>query len=195
MLRPAHAQRIAQPPRPGGNALVGDRPGGGSPAGAECGGTRSPHLLDPLDGLDGPDEDGGRFTFRPARHVQAVVHPVDKVHVGPAGSTEHDGRPFGQSCPGVRGTVVGAAIGLDFHDPADPDCSPLGLPHEPGPEDRTGCVEDVSGKEAAREEPRCARARGQDLKAWRTVSGKTPPKSSRMNGTRRLRVTSAVTDP
>ena len=44
-----------------------------------------PHPLDALERLDRPDEHGGRRSGRLGDDVQTVVHPVDKVHVGPAG--------------------------------------------------------------------------------------------------------------
>ena len=52
--------------------------------------------------------------------VQAVVHPVDKVHVGPARRPVHDRVPGGRAEAGVGGPVVLADVGLDLDDPGHP---------------------------------------------------------------------------
>ena len=52
-------------------------------------------------------------------HVEAVVHPVDKVHVGMARRTEHDPVARGLAEAGVRGAIVAPEVGLDLDDPTD----------------------------------------------------------------------------
>ena len=74
--------------------------------------------VDALERLDGADEHRAGGPGRAGDHVQAVVHPVDKVHVGDARRPEHDrvaGRP---PEAGVRRPVLGAVVGLDLDDPA-----------------------------------------------------------------------------
>src|SRR4051794_22836350 len=78
------------------------------------------HRLDALERLDGAHQHGSRRAVRFGHHVEAVVHPVDKVHVGPAGGPEHDPVAGGLAEPRVRGTIVSADVGLDFDDPAGP---------------------------------------------------------------------------
>ena len=77
------------------------------------------HRLDAVERLDGADEHGGRRAGRLGHHVEAVVHPVDKVHVGQARRPEHDPVACGLAEPGVRRPVVLADVRLDLDDPAD----------------------------------------------------------------------------
>ena len=65
-------------------------------------------------------------------HVQAVVHPVDKVHVGDARRPVHDRVPRGPPEAGMRGAVVLADVRLDLDDPADARAGPRGRRRGPG---------------------------------------------------------------
>ena len=90
-------------------AAPGDRPG--EPIRA--------HALDALERLDGADQKGGRGAGRFRDHVQAGMHPVDKVHVGVSGRPEHDPVPGGLAKAGVRSEVLAADVRLDLDDPPD----------------------------------------------------------------------------
>ena len=79
----------------------------------------SAHQIHSLERLDGPHEHGRRPTLRFRDKVQAVVHTVDKVHVGIAGRTEHDGISFRPAESSMGGQIVGTDVGLDFNDPAN----------------------------------------------------------------------------
>ena len=61
-----------------------------------------------LERLDGADQDGGRASGRLGDDVEAVVHAVDKVHVGDARRPEHDPVPGRGPHAGVRGPVLEA---------------------------------------------------------------------------------------
>ena len=74
----------------------------------------------PFERLDGSDEHGRRLAFGSGDDVEAVIHPVDKVHVGDARPSEHDPVPSGLAKPGVRRLVVASPVRLDFDDPAGP---------------------------------------------------------------------------
>ncbi len=54
----------------------------------------------PSSGSNGAHEQRRRFAGGFGHHVEAVVHPVDKVHVGMAGRTEHD--PVARRLPEAR---------------------------------------------------------------------------------------------
>ena len=69
-------------------------------------------------GLQRPDEDGAGKAFRLRDDVQAVVHAVDHVDIGPAAGAEHHRGSCGLSPGGVAGEVVGSEVGLDLHDAA-----------------------------------------------------------------------------
>ena len=78
------------------------------------------HELDALDRLDGANQQRGGAAVGLRDHVQAVVHPVDKVHVGQAGRPEHDRVARGPSESRVGREVVRADVRLDLDDPPDP---------------------------------------------------------------------------
>ena len=112
--RPAAAPSRAALARLRGRVRAASR---GAPATARA--RRAAHRVDALERLDGADEQRGRPSGGLGDDVQAVVHPVDKVHVGDPGRPEHDrvaGRP---AEPGVRRAVVLADVGLDLDDPPD----------------------------------------------------------------------------
>ena len=71
-------------------------------------------------GLHGANEECRGPAFRLRHDVQAVVHPVDKVHVGDARRPVHDRVASGPPEPGVGCPVLLADVGLELHDPAYP---------------------------------------------------------------------------
>jgi hypothetical protein len=77
------------------------------------------HRVDPGDRFDRSHEQGGRTSVGFGYDVQAVVHPVGKVHVGSSGQTEHRRIACGSAGMGVRGEVLAAHICLDLDYAAD----------------------------------------------------------------------------
>jgi hypothetical protein len=67
--------------------------------------------------LQGADQNRLRGALLASDEVQAVVHPVDEIHVGPARRPEHHTRSRGEASKGVRGAVLGSAVGLDLDQP------------------------------------------------------------------------------
>ncbi len=123
----------------------------------------SPHRGKPVQGLDGADEQR-RWTGLRLRHdVQAVVHAVDKVHVGDPGRAEHDGVACGGAHAGVRCAVLDADVGLDLHDPADPGLLDVaagsGVTDEACAEQCSRSLERRTGEDLARERDRRAAGR------------------------------------
>ncbi len=81
------------------------------------------HRVDPIERLDGANEQCGGRSRRFGDDVEAVVHPVDKVHVGDPGRPEHDGIAAGLAEPGVARPVGFTEIRLELDDPAGaPGC-------------------------------------------------------------------------
>ena len=105
-----------------------------------------PHRVETAKRLDGPDEQRGGPSGRLGDDVQAVVHPVDKVHVGRAREPVHHGVPGGPAEPGVGGPVVLADVRLDLDDPGDPDAGGV-LADEPGAEELAAGVEGRPGQD------------------------------------------------
>ena len=80
--------------------------------------TRSTRIASmPSSGSTARIEHGGGRAGRFGHDVQAVVHPVDKVHVGMPGRPEHDPVAGGLAEAGVRRPIVAADVGLDLDDP------------------------------------------------------------------------------
>ena len=100
----------------------------------------------PVERLDGADEHGGGHAGRFGHHVEAVVHPVDKVHVGMAGRPEHDPVAGGLAEPGVRRAIVRPEVGLDLDDPADPPPGRI-VADEPGADEGAAGVEGRAGQD------------------------------------------------
>jgi hypothetical protein len=72
------------------------------------------HLLDPMSGLQRPDQDRRRLALGFGDRVEEAMDPVGEVDVGVAGRAEEDPRALGQADVGVAGWVVGLiALGLD----------------------------------------------------------------------------------
>jgi hypothetical protein len=86
---------------------------------AEANGPVMPHQIDSLEWLDGADQQRGRRSLGFRDHVQTVVHPVDKVHVGMAGRPEHDPVALGLAKARMRGQIVLADVRLELDDPTD----------------------------------------------------------------------------
>ena len=87
------------------------------------------------------------------------MHPVDKVHVGPSGRSEHDLIAGRLTEPGVGGPVIPADVGLDLNDPPD---APPGwvIADQACPEQGTGSRQGGSGEGFAREDDRLAQRSG-----------------------------------
>ena len=112
----------------------------------------------PVDRLDGADQHGGGAALGLGDDVQALVHPVDKVHVGDPRRPEHDRVARRPAEAGVRGAVVLADVRLDLDDPPDAAgrARPPAVADEVRAEQRPRGVERRAGEELARER----RARG-----------------------------------
>ena len=106
------------------------------------------HQVKAIQRFNRPHEDRGRAAGRLGDDVEAVVHPVDKVHVGVAGRPEHrpvaGGRP--KAC--VRCPVVDADICLDLDDPPG-TASRLVVADQSRAEQGPGGLERRAGEERA----------------------------------------------
>ena len=89
------------------------------------GDSRLPHRRPTLDRLDRANQHGGGQSLGLGDNVEAVVHPVDKVHVGDPGTPVHDRVARRPAEPGVRRQVVLADVRLDLDDP--PGAPPTGV--------------------------------------------------------------------
>ena len=78
--------------------------------------TVGPHQVDPDQRFRGPDQHGRWSPGRLGDHVQTVVHPVDKVHVGDARWPRHDPITAPRQESGVRRSILGPRVGLDLDD-------------------------------------------------------------------------------
>ena len=81
---------------------------------------RGADRVDPLERLDGADQDRVRRADRAGHDVETVVHAVHKIDVGPARLAVHRPAPGGLAEAGVGRPVVRPEIGLDLDDPPDP---------------------------------------------------------------------------
>ena len=79
-------------------------------------GSRVTHRRRPVERLDRADEDRRGPSLGLGHDVQAVVHPVDKVHVGPTRGPVHDGVARGPPEPRVRRPILLADVRLDLDD-------------------------------------------------------------------------------
>lgn len=100
----------------------------------------------------------------------------------------------------MRGSVLGAQVGLDLDDPDDPRFFGLAgaaaLANQECAEQGCRRVERGAGEPISRKADRADRQSfAQDANTSRTAAGKTPPRTARMDGTTRSRMISAVTDP
>ena len=97
-------------------------------------------------------EDRLGHALGPGHEVEAVVDPVDEVHVGAARGAEHGLRPRREPAPGVGGPVLGAAVGLHLDQPA-PARLAVQLAHEQLAEEVLGDHHRVAGEESLIEHP------------------------------------------
>ena len=79
---------------------------------------RRPNRGQPVGRRDGSNQERRRRSGRLRRHVEALVHPVDKVHVGDAWRPEHDAVAGRSAEPGMGGLIFGPDVRLDLDDPA-----------------------------------------------------------------------------
>ena len=114
------------------------------------------HLVEALQRFDRAHEDRGRAAGRFGDDIEAVVHPVNKVHVRMAGRPEH--RPVACSWPEarVRCPVAHADVCLDLDDPPG-TASGLVVTDESRAEQASGGLERGAGEERAVDD---AQARG-----------------------------------
>ena len=111
----------------------------------------------PSSGLDRADEDRRRPSLGLGHDVQAVVHPVDKVHVGPARGPVHDGVARGPPEARVRRAIVLADVRLDLDDPSrSPGRAGLAVANERQPDQGRS---DLEGR-PAEERPEIAQDSG-----------------------------------
>src|SRR5690606_37735251 len=80
--------------------------------------TQGAHRLDAGDRLERADQHADPFAHLAAHGVGAPVHAVGEVDVHVPGLAEHGGVARGLAAVGVRGGVLGAAVGLDLDDAA-----------------------------------------------------------------------------
>jgi hypothetical protein len=146
----------------------------------------APHRVFALERLDGADEDRGRPADGLGHDVQAVVHPVDKVHVGDPRRPVHDRVPGGPAEAGVRRTVVFADVRLDLDDPAPSLQAVAIFPDEVCTEESRGDLERRS-----REKRRDVAQERPTKYDWMSV-GIRSPKTFMKPGMRRDRRISAV---
>ncbi len=106
------------------------------------------HQLQTVDGLDRADEQRRRPAGSFGDDVQAVIHPVDKVHVGETGRPEHGSIACRPPEAGVGRPVVLADVRLELDDPARPPASGV-VSDQPCAEKRAGRLERRSGEERA----------------------------------------------
>ena len=104
------------------------------------------HQVQALERLDRAHQDRGRAAHRFGNDVEAVVHPVDKVHVGMARRPEHRPVAGGRPEARVRCPVVNADVGLDLDDPPGPEAG-LIVADESRAKQASGGLERGAGEE------------------------------------------------
>ncbi len=141
------------------------------------------HPIDAFDRLDRADQEGGRGPFRLGHHVEAGMHPVDKVHVGVTRRPEH--HPVALRLPeaGMGREIVAADIGLDLHDPAGPPSRGV-IANQQRPEQGTTRLERGPRQERPVEDAPGAQRNGY---VALIVSGTNSPISAKLPGIRVLR--------
>jgi len=153
------------------------------------------HRVQALQRLYRANEHCAGITGEAGHDVQAVVHPVDKVHVGEPCGSEHERRS--RRAPGtcVRRTIIRPAVGLDFHDPARARGQPWFLAHEERPEEGGCRLAWRADQEIATKDGTRGSGPGQERKTAITSAGNRAPKKNSTDGTSRSRTKSAVTEP
>jgi len=99
-------------------------------------GPSRPHRVDALDRLDRADEERRRPADPLADDVQAVVHPVDKVHVGDPGRPVHDRVATSPPEAGMGRLVILADVRLELDDAAGTATWTV-VPDEPAAKERS----------------------------------------------------------
>lgn len=77
--------------------------------------TSARHFLDSAQGLECADQNAARRPLAVGYHVQAFMHPVDEVNVGPPGRPEYHLSTWSKAERGVSGKIVRSEICLRFH--------------------------------------------------------------------------------
>ncbi len=73
-----------------------------------------PHPADPVPRFQCSDQYGPAVSLGAGYHIEAVVHPVDEIHIGDASGAEHDCRPFRNTPERVGcGIVLSVCLGFD----------------------------------------------------------------------------------
>ena len=123
----------------------------GSAEGAACSTllTGVAHQVHSLEGLYGPYEQGRGTSAGFNNNVQAVVHPVHKVHVGVSGRPEHDSVAARPSEARVGGLVVLTSIRFEFYDPANSYARSV-VSDQSGAEKRVCSRQAISGQQLTR---------------------------------------------
>src|ERR1039458_6424714 len=82
------------------------------------GGPAPAHELEPSDWFEGANEDASRDAGWFADQVEALIHPIDEVHIGVARRPKDDLGARSNAARGVGGLVVCAQVGFGFDDDA-----------------------------------------------------------------------------
>jgi len=110
--------------------------------------SRRAHRVPALDRFDGTHEQGRGPAFGFGHDVQAAVHPVDKVHVGDPGPSEHRRIAPGPPESGVGRLVLDPDVRLELDDSAGSSAVRI-LPNELRADQVPGGVERRLGKNRA----------------------------------------------
>ena len=196
--RPIDGEGCRDRARTGGQELVGQ---GGQPcrhelatgivepaAGQGPVEARKPHLAQAGDGFNGANEDRGRSTGRFGDHVEAVVHAVDKVHIGQSGRSVHDRVAGGPAEPGVARLVLLADVCLDLDDATDARFVTADLPDETDAQQVARGLEARTGEGGSREGRQVAGA----TKRAAISEGTSGPSRANTAGRMSSRYTAAV---
>lgn len=90
--------------------------------------------------------------FTQARHIEAIVHPVDEKDVRPSGPAQQRSRSLRQSGPRMASEVAGTSIGLRLDDARDERRGAgTDLAHEIAPDERARHDEGVALKPRPRQ--------------------------------------------
>jgi len=147
----------------------------GSAEGAACSTllTGVAHQVHSLEGLYGPYEQGRGTSAGFNNNVQAVVHPVHKVHVGVSGRPEHDSVAARPSEARVGGLVVVTSIRFEFYDPANSYARSV-VSDQSGAEKRVCSRQAIAGQQVTRE---CVLERGGRHETEGMAQGKSATRS------------------
>ena len=73
------------------------------------------HFLDSAQGLEGADQNAARRSLAVGYHVQAFMHAVDEINVGPPGRSEYHLSTWSKAARSMGGEIVRPEIRLRFH--------------------------------------------------------------------------------